>query len=352
MAGRITPEWPPDNNPFDPANRLMWEEYVQDYGPRQDTVTHGECLSTLRGYVLSHDWLLPAIGYWLGYAWVDYSVTPPIMRRKLPAAHPELDQTFARRVAISGFSYDKRIEPLPPNGDNPYPPKVPWARYKKYLLEIDFQMVDYKVLPDGYIITDPIVGDRVITDWDRFVSIETEDDTEMVAVEGGTYVYRGGAAASQPIIVPGAQLKKYVERSILTLTAHQLPYDLVYNPFDIPIKLMQARGKVNSTLFRGCNSQTMVLLGSKQKKYPQPVATATWTVLQFGVDIEFKFGFQDPTKAVATETQAGWNLWPLVGQAWSDGWYGAQSNDAAALPLYPSKDMNKLLTHWSDTNLF
>jgi hypothetical protein len=110
---------------------------------------------------------------------------------------------------------------------------------------------------------------------------------------------------------------------------------------------MAARGKVSSTRFLGLNPQTMLLISSKPKKYPQPLAFKTWTVTQFGVDMEFTFGYQEPTKAVATETLAGWNLWPLVGQAWADGWYGAVSQDAAAVPLYPSKNLNALLTHWS-----
>lgn len=350
--GRITTSFYP--GAFDPRNPLQWEEHVDDHGDRIDTITHGESLSTIRGYVLSHDLILSALAYWLGWAYVDYGngSADPVMKRYLPSPHPENNQLFAKRVQIRGWKYSRkeRLQALP----NPIGNRVPYGVYEKYLFEIDFEMVGYDVLPDGYIKP----NGQPINDWERFVTTETDDDTEITQVDGGQYFLR--AAGSNPNldgmqnVINGPLMKKYVERSILTVTAHQLPYDLIYNSANLPIKLMKARGKVNGDpngYFLGTNSQTMVLLSSKQKKYVSPVATTTWTVLQFGVDIEFKFGFQEPTKAISTETQAGWNLVPGLGPNWGEGWYGAGKGATTGPAFYPRVDMLKLLTHWSLNDL-
>ena len=326
-----------DVNGFNPANPIMWEEYVGDEGKRQDTITHGENLCTLRGYVLDHQFVLPALVYWLGYSWVDQATLK--LKRKLPSPHPECNFLFASRVQISGWKYKDKMKA---NMEKPkFGVRVPFARYEKYLFEIDFTMPMYEVLPDNFVKA----NGQQITEWERFVSVDPDDETELITVDGGAYTLKGGNFDGKPNTLHGPWMKKVVERTELTVTAHNLPYDLLFNDSNVPKRLMSYKGKVNESAFLGLNPQTVVLKSFRPKKYPQPVSTETWQVLQFGVDVEFKFSYQEPTKAVATETLAGWNLVPGLDNRWDKGWYGAQTS--AGDPIYTSKDFNTMLDHWS-----
>lgn len=350
MPGVLKPEFPgmPEFNPLNPT---MWEEEVGDRGKREDTVAVGESLCTLRGYVLSHELLLPALVYWLGYSYVNYnpfSADYLKVRRKLPAPHPELTQLFANRIRIMGFKYKDKIRIPAPPGEL-FGAKVPFARYDRYYLEIDFGMTDYAVLPDGYINT---FGEP-ITEWERFTSVVPADDTEILTVDGGTYVYKSvpGFPNLPLTMINGPLLRKVVERTELVITVRQLPYDLIFDGYNIPRRLMKAKGRVNSDVFLGHNTQTMLLVSWKPVKYPQPVATQTWTQLQFGVDLEFRFSYQEPKKAIWNETQAGWNLYPLAGMNWDNGWFGVISKQGNN-PIYSSVGFTTLLNHWADLPVY
>lgn len=341
---------------FNPNNRAQWAEYVGDDGKRTDTMTLGENLSTLQGFVLSHDWLYPALVYWLGVSWVDYTVpATPVLKRVLPAPHPETNNIFAKRVEIRGWKYKDRVVNI--NAPNQPDARIPYARYEKYLLTVDFGSVDYAVLPDG--TTDPATG-QPITEWQRFVSVEPSDSTLIAVVNGGGWLIKNPGSVGFPNGTPdnimGPRFNRVVERTDLKITAHNLPYDFIFDDFNIPRKLMKGKGRVNAEVaggFLGFNDQTMLLESFKVRKYPAAVPNATWTVMQFGVDLELNFSYQEPTKAISTETQAGWNLTPgSKGIRWEDGWYGREFGTVGSgITLYSSVRMLNLLTHWSINNV-
>lgn len=337
-------------NEFDPRNPFMWEEETADHGRRQDTVTHGESLSTLRGYVLQRQFVLPALAYWLGYSWTDYNQNPPKLRRKMPACHPENTQLFANRVQIMGWKYKKKINIQNPPPDS-FPPLTPFAEYERYYFEIDFGMVDYDVLPDDWI---RLWGNpQPITEFERFTTILPEDETEIMTVDGGNYTYKDGLNPATPVVLNGPMMRRWIERTELLVTVKNIPYDFLFDPFNIPRKLMGAKGKVNRYAFLGFNPQTILLKSWHPIRYPQPVATQTWTVLQFGVDLQFRFSYQEPLKALGeAEELAGWNLVPKISPRWKDGWYGIQTDTATGnRPLYSRIRMDSLMTHWSVNDL-
>lgn len=347
-------DWGSFANQFNPNNRAQWEEWVGDEGKRTDTITQGEILNTYQGFVLDPDLLVPALVYFLGASWVDYTnPQAPILRRSLPAAHPQIMNSFARRVEIRGWKYkDKVFAPLPP------PPggrQLPYARYNRYFLTIDFGSVDYNVLPDGSVAPDG----TPINEWQRFVSIDPDDDSEIVVVAGGCYKYKNPGSAgfpdATPAVIQGPRFQRVVERTKLVVRAHNLPYDFIFNQNNIPFKLMKAKGRVNGDgdgSFLGFNNQTMLLTGWKPRKFPASVPNQSWTVMQFGIDIDFTFSYQEPVKAISTEPLAGWNLIPGIKLRWEDGWYGVTTDGTSSgSPIYSSVRMLNLLTHWSIPNV-
>jgi len=343
---------------FDPKDKLQWQEWVGDEGKRTDTITPGEILNTIQGFVMNPDSLTAALVYFLGVSWVDYSGAVPILKRILPAPHPQIANSFARRVEIRGWKYkDKVLAALPPpQPPNPAPDKrLPYARYDRYFLTVDFGSVDYDVLPDGWLNPDQ----TPINEWQRFVSIDPDDGGEIVTVAGGCYKYLNpgstGFPDKTPAVIQGPRFQRVIERTDLTIRAHNLPYDFLFDPYNIPRKLMKAKGRVNGDgdgAFLGFNNQTMLLLGFKPRKFPASVPNQTWTVMQFGVDVDFRFSYQEPRKAISTETQAGWLLVPGYSVRWEDGWFGVTTDGTpTGNPLYSSVRMLNLLTHWSIPNV-
>jgi len=345
---------------FDPKNPLQWEEWVGDDGKRTDTITQGELLGTLQGFVMNPDLLTAALVYFLGVSWCDYTNPDfPVLKRVLPAPHPQIMNSFARRVEIRGWKYkDKVPAPVQPPPAGPGQ-RLPYARYNRYFLTVDFGSVDYDVLPDGTI--DPTTG-LPLSEWRRFVSVDPEDDSEIVIVSGGCYEYTNpGAAgfpAGTPAVIQGPRFQRVVERTGLTIRAHNLPYDLLFDPFNIPRKLMRAKGKVNGDgdgVFFGQNDQTMLLMGFKPRKFPASVPNQTWTVMQFGVDVDFRFSYQEPVKGVPSETLAGWNIVPGLSTRWDAGYYSVRTPVVPPAtvgdPIYSMCNMSSLLTHWKINDL-
>jgi hypothetical protein len=326
-------------NPFDPASPLQWEEWVGDEGKREDTVTHGECLCTLKGFVLSPDLIQGALQYWLGWSEVDYSnPANPLLVRHPPAHHPEINTLFAKRVLLRGWKYFEKKQDFGPDGGI----KVPYARYRKYFMEVDFQMPNYRVA----------TTDSIASEWERFVSIETQDETLLAVIPGGTYTYRavGQDFNGKPTTLAGPRMFRTVERTKYKITVWNLPYELITDSFCRPVKLGKAKGKVNKTDFLGMPPQTFLLESTEVEKHVQPVASDSWEWPQFGCNLIINGSYQEPTKAIATETFAGWNLVPgTKAGRWQDGWYGCQ--DDAGNPIYSACEMNNLITHWKKNDL-
>ena len=346
---------------FNPNDPNQWNEWVGDEGRRTDTITQGEQLNTLQGFVMDPGLLIPALVYFLGVSWVDYTnPSLPVLKRLLPAAHPQIANSFARRVEIRGWKYKDRV-PAPrqqPAGAQ----QMPYARYNRYFLSIDFGSVDYAVLPDGTLNA----SGQVISEWERFVSIEPDDDTELAVVPGAFYKYKdpgvsGGPATGTPNVVQAAQFMRVIERQKLTIRVHNLPYDFLFDNYNVARKLMKAKGRVNgdgfdsagNPAFLGFNDQTMLLLGYKLHKFPASVPNQDWTVMQFGVDVDFVFSYQEPVKALLTEPLAGWNLVPgFKGTRWEDGWFGVTTDGTSSgKSIYSSVRMLNLLTHWKINNI-
>lgn len=324
---------------FDPTSKLQWEELVGDQGPREDIVTHGDTRLTVRGYVFGHDTVLPALRYWLGWAEVNYDAPSLPLVRYVPAAHPELNSCFARQVTINGWRYLRKQPSQEPVG---LPVRVPYAIYDRYLFQIEFGSVDYAVRAEA----------SINSEWERFVTVKPSDGTELVAIPAGLYLYKSNAPAGfqgKPVTLNAPLLRHAVERTDFKVTLHNLPLDFVCNAFRVPRKLAKAKGKVNRTDFLGFPAQTFLFMKYELEVYPMPVATESWDTARFGCNVHLFGSYQEPDKAVAGETLAGWNLAPGLDARYVAGWYGVQTSDGK--PMYSLMEMNNLLTHWSLNDL-
>jgi hypothetical protein len=153
-----------------------------------------------------------------------------------------------------------------------------------------------------------------------------------------------------PVAFDGPSLTVQAERSGLIVTAHAVASELVQNDYNIPVKFLACRGRVNSATFLGQAAGTMLLQGYRFVKRPQPIATQSLGRLLFGLNIEMHFGFTDPPRADVAETHRGWLLVPgPYGPTGGEGWYYCETPTAKA--LYVTKDFNGLLTHWSLNDL-
>jgi hypothetical protein len=326
---------------FDPNDLAQWREHVLDHGPREDIITHGETRLSVKGWVLGTDSVLPALRYWLGWSEVDYAApNNPILRRYLPAAHPELNSCFARQVTINGWRYSHKQVPLDPPG---LPVRVPFAKYHNYYMQIEFGSVDFAVRADA----------SIGSEWERFVSITPKDATELVSIPAGIYrlVDPAGPLSGIPANLNAPLMIHAVERLDLAIKVWNLPLDFVCNGFRFPMKLAKAKGKVNRTEFLGMPPQTFLFRHPEIEIFPMPVATESWDTARFGCNLTIHGTYQEPVKKHADEVLAGWNLTPATDRLYNGvGWYGART-ETTNKPMYSWCEMNNLLTHWSVNDL-
>ncbi len=321
-------------------DKLIWE-WVSGIteAPEEDTFTASDATAYASGWLKDRTYLTDVLAYFVGFSYVDQSDPLLLLNRNLPAWHPRWPWLYVSRVQVKGTKSQGQDEDA--NGGE----GLPLPLYDRYRFRIYADGLPYEVLSDDDV---DFYGTG---EWGRFLTIDSEDASELFIQEGGNYKYVNttgvGPKNGTPLI--GAGLRVYAERTNLIVVSYQVAHDLILNEFGIPRKFKIAKAKVNSTTFLGEAPGTMILKSWKIKKTPQPVATQAQNTLLYGLNITMTFGFTDPPRADPAETHRGWLLAPGFDAAHNAGWYYVETDDAFHKPLYDGVDFNQLLTHQSFT---
>lgn len=324
--------------PLDPSDLLVGQITADDIkefvhgttSPRADNFTLGGCDLEMK-FQIPGDKLKAALQWILG---VDYVDTNHDLRRSLPMFHPVHNWAWARSVTAQGQQYD---------GDDT--DAVVWdfqstpAKWKKYEVTVSFDIPRFRVLGD----------DEVQYEYQRFVSKELTPDTKIVTVENGQVLYdaNGGDdwnGKPHQATIPIARR----DGGGLTVKWWHVPADFV-QPDDntVPVKYLNAQGKVNSASIFGCDAETLLLVQTKFEKYVSPLLTDQLGRLQYLYDIEFEFLYVrqlDASIGKAGETRRGHNM--LLGPTMKY-WYA--KNATSNNPVFESVDFAKLFTYYTDT---
>ncbi len=323
---------------FSPQNTLLWEWIAQDEAPEEDTLSTEGSVGSMAGWLKDHDSLWNAVAYFVGYSRTDYPNSSTKLIRWLPAVHPRWPMMRCTTVSVKGLKRLGHADPRPPfNQLGAY--RLPLPKYERYRFDVHFEQPQYNYVPD----------EIATSEWDRFITIDPADETEIITVDGGQYLYNAPTDASlnaKLVAINSPYLKVYAQRSGLIVTAYQVPMDFIMDFYGLPLHFMAAKGKVNSTTFLGRPPQTMLLQNYEIIKRAQPIATSQFSTLLFGCTVKMHFGFTDPDRAEVSETRRGWNLVPAI-RGTGTKWYGVYNRYDPTQNLYPEYDMNKLLQHWS-----
>lgn len=332
FAGRVF-----DKNTFE----WIWG----DEAPDEDTFAMESGHSFMAGYLKDRDALFDALAYFVGYSELDPGGSLTRVRRWNPAVNPRWPMHRCTQVSVKGVKYDGTTTRLRTYIDSAN--RLPCTNYSYYRFDVTFAQpqVDYK--DDSW--TDPASPGVAVTEWDRSITVEPTDETEVISVDGGQYQINAPTHAdinTVPPFINGPFLKVYAQRAGLVVKSYGLPANYLLNSYNIPVHFLAAKGRVNSTTFLGLPAGTMLLQGFSVSKQAQPLATRAVGALQFGVTVEMRFGYTDPDRAEPSETLRGWQLTAANYGVGSSGWFGI-TNKFNGQALYPSFDMNKLLQHWS-----
>lgn len=305
--------------------------------PDEDTFTAEDSLCYMEGWLKDRTFLTDALAYFIGYSYVDPSDPNKLLNRKLPAFSPRWKWDYCNRVQIKGVkSTGQDTEANASTG-------LPEPTYERYRFRVYFEGLPYVVRSDEDVDFD---GSG---EFGRFLTIDSEDASELFVQEGGSYTYVdttvGSKVNGKPLL--GAGLRVYAERENIIITAYQIAHDLILDDWGFPRKFQIARNKVNSLSFMGKPAGTMLLKHWGIKKTPQPIATQDNGKLLFGLRITMKFGYTDPPRADPAETHRGWQLAPGFDETTFSGWFYVKNADNKS--LYDEVDMNQLLTHQSFT---
>jgi len=317
---------------FNPNNAAEWEWIVEDYAPDDDTMSQEEGHAFMAGYVKDRDALFDALAYFVGFGVWD-GVSRNKVLRYLPATHPRWPFMRVQSVSVKGMEFDGQFSILHPVA---MVNRQKEPLYKRYRFDISYRQFEY----------DFRENDDVSTEWTRCITVDPEDLTDMIVVDGGLYKYKapGDAALdNNPVNLNGPFLKAFAQRTGLLVTSYGLPANFLMDSSSIPTKFMAAKGKVNLTTFLGKPAGTMLLMDYQIQKKAQPILTQSAGSLLYGTTVRMHFGFTDPDRAIAGETLRGWQLVPARSGLGTLGWYGIVDTNTGA-PLYPSYEMNDLLT--------
>jgi hypothetical protein len=340
----ITAVYPPRNvaDLFLDKTKWEWIAGVTE-APDEDTFGQdGHAMAQIQGFLKDHRFLHDCLAYFVGYSYVQEKT----LRRICPAWHPRWPWLRCTNVSIKGVKFDGQEEDP---GPNHFAHSLPLPIYERYRFLCLFEGLNYNVKDDAQV-ADYSDLDR---EWQRFISVEPKDNTEIFTQEGGFYQYvspSGYGIQEHRYLGPALQVR--AERTGLTVTAYNIASDFVLNSSDIPTKFVRAKSLANKTEFLGQPPGTMLLDTFEITKKPQYVATESLNALQFQSRVKMNFVFTDPPATDPLETHRGWLLCPGPGGI---GWYFAQSPatilgvpiPGGARSLYGQCEMRALLTHHS-----
>jgi hypothetical protein len=297
---------------------------------RTDTLSVDKCDLTW-SCMIPGDKLKAAIQYVLGVDYVDVNLK---LRRTTPMFHPVHCWSYAKILHINGIGWNGPDTAAVIWDDQSTP-----AKWKKYKLDISFDMRKYNVKTD----------DDITTEDQRYVWRRSSNDVQIVTQNNGIYKYvaPGNAADGNTSISPLPIVRR--EGSGVKVSWYCVPLEFIQDGQDaFPTKFIQAIGKVNLSEIWGCPAQTLYCSEiDYSNRYPSPVVTDIAGEPYMLVDVEMKFNyFLQVTGDIGTttpaETQRGHNM-----QLFTDGKYYAVATTAGKQP-FTTVDFAKLFTHWND----
>jgi hypothetical protein len=282
------------------------------------------------GYLLNHDRLFDAVAWFIGYSQVTASTHK--VRRWTPAIHPRWPFMRCVECSIKGVEFDGRETSL---SNYPTLKKSGLPVYARYRFDLTYQNLQYDCREDH----------EVTDEWSRFITVDSNNQTEIITLDGGQYKYiapSNPALNATPVVLNGPQLKVYAQRAGLIVRSYGLPAHYILNEHNIPVQLLSAVGRVNSTDLLGLTRGTMLMTDYRIEKKAQPIATRAAGELLFSMSLlELQFTHTDPPRAEASETRRGWQVYPAHTGVSTAGWYGIKNS--ADEDLYPYFDHNKCL---------
>lgn len=343
------PQVAADFNPYDTS---VWRWDVgRTESPGEGVITTGDATVTMVGYLIDPSLLLATQAYFLGYSYVDGTT----LKRSVPAFCPESPWLLCTQFSYKGIKY---------TGDQGYPwdgfpGALPLPGYTYYHCTVTFTAVDYLALPDDDLAGRPESA--------RFLSIVPDDETELIAVDGGQYVYRStrvqdkfatalGAATPKGInyIVKGASLRVHANRTGLLVTWKDVAEDYVADEFTRMVAFEKSKGRINQTTFLNRPPGTMLLETFRVTKRPAVLATTIFDQQKFLLTIEMRFKFTDPDRGDPAEPVQGWNLAPGPRGNSAKGWFYAWNfntdetgHNDDSVGIYDDYEMNNIFKHWS-----
>lgn len=360
MPGVITnnqgagPQFPTQFNPYD-KTQWRWDVGRTD-SPDSSAISTGEATWTKYGFLFDSSKLLAATAYFLGYSYVDPDTLT--LKRSVPAFSPELPWLLCTQFAPVGVRYTGDQD----YGWSDFPGSLPLPGYEYYRCAVTFSAVDYRAIPD-----EDMDGRA---EWFRFFSIVPNDQTELINVDGGQYVYRSSVpedtfatAAGGPVPKPiytvkGPNWRVHANRTGFVATWYDVAEDYICDAETTPgepVALVRAKGCVNKTDFLGRPPGTFLLDTYKITKKPAVIATLESDSQKYILKVEMYFKFTDPSRGDPDETKRGWLLVPGPVGNNSAKWYYAWNYNAQvpghmdqSVGLYDEFDMNYIFSHWSE----
>lgn len=325
--------------PLSPSELLVGQITADDIkefvttinSPRTDNFTLGGCDLDMK-FKVPGDKLKPFLQFCLG---VNYVGTDNALHRSLPMFHPVHCWAWARSVSINGQQYD---------GDDTdaviWDSQVTPAKWKQYEASVTFDIPRFPVYAD----------DEITYEYQRFVSKGTDERTKIVTVDNGQVLYDTGGSflfnnTPHNATVPVARR----DGAGINAKWWHVPADwLQASDDDVPTKLLNAQGKVNSGTIFNCAAETLLLERvNLDDKYVSPVLTDQLGKLSFMYDVAFQFLYVrqlDAQVGKAGETRRGHNL--LLGPNMKY-WYA--TNPTSGTGVFDSVDFAKLFTIYTDT---
>lgn len=299
-----------------------WKEAVDNYSPRQFTVSRQRSYATLTG------WIEPSkvnacVTYLLGYATPDTSLK---LKRRTPSWHPVFPWLSCTQITdIVGVKFDGKEE-------NIYLGLLDFAVYEKVKITAAFEQLPWKVKED-YQITN---------EYERWTVIRPKPYVQQFAVEGGSLVFEAAGKSwdGKPILSTRPLVRQ--SKTALKVDWMEVPWSFVADTNDVMVHFLDAMGCVNTNALWGRPAGTLLFDDCEVEKYIQPVATQTIGDYEFSANIFMTFKYFDPPRGLGTETRRGWNLWPAV-----DGKFYWAKDPVNGQPIFSSFAHEKLFQRYN-----
>ena len=195
---------------------------------------------------------MPMLIYWadlktalqqlLGYSWRDTTVSPSVLRRKLPWQHPFANQLWVRSVSsVKGYQQQARDQAPGVGGGGAGAGFLtndgPWSSFTYAELLINFWRPPYYVRSDADILDN--TGSP--QEWLRYVDKHWNMNSQMLSRKDQTFQWRSLAGGAGPpgtvgqLVTHGAYTRKWYQvpeaglfKTLQDKTPSGLPYNLLY----------------------------------------------------------------------------------------------------------------------------